>query len=48
METNMMVTIVGTYMVVLMMIWALKEHKYHKEQEKHQCDDDYMNHTKDI
>ncbi len=47
MTTNEMVGCIATYMLILIMAWTLKERKYHKEQEKHQCDDDYMDHTKD-
>ena len=47
MTTNEMVGCIGTYMIILIIAWTVNERR-DREQEKHQCDDDYMDHTKDV
>ncbi len=47
MTTNEMIGCIGTYMVILIIAWTVNERR-DREKEKHQCDDDYMNHTKDV
>ena len=39
---------IATYMVILIIAWTVNERRDREENEKHQSDDDYMNHTKDV